>query len=136
MNSFLERVRVRRLTSAFTILATLSLGILVGSVMAHGVKGKEEQADSSDATPLKIPNPVVLSNTFSQIAKQVGPAVVNINTETLPKQSLKPKSANPHVRRTPVPNSPDGDENGDGGGQDGQDAPEFPGLLPALLRRR
>jgi len=120
MNSFLERVRVRRLSSVFTILATLSLGILVGSVLAHGVKGKEEQADSSDATPLKIPNPVVLSNTFSQIAKQVGPAVVNINTETLPKQSLKPKSANPHVRRTPVPNSPDGDEDGDGGGQGGQ----------------
>src|SRR5450631_2932420 len=113
MNSFLERVRVRRLSSVFTILATLSLGILVGSVLAHGVKGKEEQADSSDATPLKIPNPVVLSNTFSQIAKQVGPAVVNINTETLPKQSTTPKrTPNPHTRKQPVPNAPDGDDDG------------------------
>src|SRR5664279_664409 len=128
MNSFLERFRVRRLASVFTILATLSAGILIGSVMVHGVKGKEGQVSSADATPLKVPNPVVLSNTFSQIAKQVGPAVVNINTETLPKQSLKPKSANPHVRRAPVPNSPDGDEDGDGsaqGGQGGQDGQNF-----------
>jgi serine protease Do len=120
MNSFLERLRVRRLTSVFTILATLSLGILAGSIMAHGVKGKETQADSSDATPLKIPNPVVLSNAFSQIAKQVGPAVVNINTETLPKQVQNSKRPNPHIRRTPVPNAPDGgDEEGDGSGQGG-----------------
>ena len=111
MNSFLERFRVRRLASVFTILATLSAGILVGSVMVHGVKGKEGQVSSTDATPLKIPNPVVLSNTFSQISKQVGPAVVNINTETLPKQSTTTKrTPNPHSRKTPVPNAPpDGD---------------------------
>jgi serine protease Do len=125
MNSLLERFRVRRLASVFTILATLSVGILAGSIMAHGVKGKEAQADSSDATPLKIPNPVVLSNTFSQIAKQVGPAVVNINTETLPKQSQN-KHPNPHIRRSPAPNGPDsgGDDEGDGGGQ-GQDSQNF-----------
>lgn len=130
MNSLLERFRVRRLASVFTILATLSVGILVGSVMAHGVKGKEAQADSSDATPLKIPNPVILSNAFSQIAKQVGPAVVNINTETMPKQQQTgSKRANPHIRRMPAPNAPDGggDEEGNGGGQgqQGQDGQNF-----------
>jgi len=118
MNSFLERFRVRRLASVFTILATLSAGILIGSVMVHGVKGKEGQVSSTDATPLKIPNPVVLSNTFSQISKQVGPAVVNINTETLPKQPTPTKRGqNPHPRRAPVPNAPpDGDDDGSGGG--------------------
>lgn len=127
MNSLLERFRVRRLASVFTILATLSIGILAGSIMAHGVKGKEAQADSSDATPLKVPNPVVLSNTFSQIAKQVGPAVVNINTETLPKQSQN-KRTNPHIHRSPAPNGPDsgGDDEGDGSGQgQGQDGQNF-----------
>lgn len=133
MNSLLERFRVRRLASVFTILATLSVGVLVGSVMTHGVKGKEAQADSSDATPLKIPNPINLSNTFSQIAKQVGPAVVNINTETLPKQQTG-KRRNPHVHPMPVPNGPDsGDEEGDGSaqapgqgqGQDGQNFQDF-----------
>jgi serine protease Do len=116
MNSFLERFRVRRLASVFTILATLSAGILIGSVMVHGVKGKEAQASSADATPLKVPNPVVLSNTFSQIAKQVGPAVVNINTETLPKQSTTKRSPNPHSRKAPAPNAPDGDDDGSGAG--------------------
>jgi serine protease Do len=86
--TLLDRIRSRRLTTTFTILATLSVGILVGSAITGNVSGKEQQAvDSSDARPLVIPNPTALSNGFSQIVKQVGPAVVNINTEELPKQT-------------------------------------------------
>ena len=85
--SLLDRIRDRRLTATFTILATLSLGILVGSVITSNVSGKEQAVDSSDAKPIVIPNPVTLSNGFSQIVKEVSPAVVNINTEELPKQS-------------------------------------------------
>ena len=85
MNALFQRFRSRRLTFTFTILATLSIGILIGSVMAHGVHGKEAQVNSSDATQLQIPSPVTLSTAFSQIAKEVGPAVVNINTESIPK---------------------------------------------------
>ncbi|MGC9291378.1 MAG: trypsin-like peptidase domain-containing protein [Acidobacteriaceae bacterium] len=107
MNALLERLRTRRLTFTFTILATLSVGILIGSVMAHGVHGKEAQVNTSDATPLQIPNPVNLSTTFSQIAKEVGPAVVNINTESIPKA---------HVRRHPQGNDQP-DDNGQGQGQ-------------------
>ena len=44
-------------------------------------KGQEGQK-SSDATPLTVPAPQQLSNAFSQIAKQLGPSVVNINTES------------------------------------------------------
>jgi serine protease Do len=88
----LDKVRNGRLTTAFLVLSALSVGILAGSVITHGVSGKEAQhVDSSDARPLTIPSPVTLSNSFSQIAKQVGPAVVNINTESLPKQSALPK---------------------------------------------
>ena len=87
MKSLLERLRIRRLASSFTILGTLSAGIVIGSIAVHGVHGKEAQVDSSDATPLTIPNPVSLSTAFTQIAKEVGPAVVNINTETLPQES-------------------------------------------------
>ena len=83
-----EYLRSRRLTTTFALLATLSVGILAGSVLTRSVSGKEIQAvDSSDARPITIPSPTVLSNGFSQIVKQVGPAVVNINTESLPKQS-------------------------------------------------
>jgi serine protease Do len=85
--TLLERISSRRLTTTFTLLATLSIGILAGSVLTHSVSGKEQEANSGDAKPLVIPSPVALSNGFSQIVKLVGPAVVNINTEELPKQS-------------------------------------------------
>src|ERR1700677_1739833 len=112
MKSLLERLRASRLASTFTILGTLSAGILIGSVAVHGVRGNETQTDSSDATPLKIPNPVSLSTTFTQIAKDVGPGVVNINTETLPQEE------NHSRRRTPraTPSVPPG-----GGDDDDQD---------------
>lgn len=85
--TLLQRIRSRRLTTTFALLATLSIGILAGSVLTRGVSGKEQSVDSSDAKQIIIPSPVALSNGFSQIVKQVGPAVVNINTESLPKQS-------------------------------------------------
>ncbi len=86
--TFLDRLRGHRLTTTFTLLATLSLGILAGSILTRNVNGKEQQSvDSSDARPLVIPSPTALSNGFSQIVKQDGPAVVNINTTSLPKQS-------------------------------------------------
>jgi len=94
--SFFERTRNHPLVTSFTLLATLSVGILAGSVLTRNVSGMEQQkVDSSDARPIVIPNPTTLGNGFSQIVKQVGPAVVNINTEQLPKQSL----AKPNVRR-------------------------------------
>jgi serine protease Do len=108
-----------RLATTFTILATLSAGILIGSVMAHGVKGQESKIDSSDASPLRVPNAKILSNTFSQIAKQVGPAVVNINTETLPKASSSLKRKNPHLRQQP--NNPDDQQPGDDDDDDQED---------------
>jgi serine protease Do len=85
-----------------SIVATLTLGILIGSVVSYGVKGKEGQK-GSDATPLSVPAPQQLSNVFSQISKQLEPAVVNINTESTIK--------NPHRRRS----RPNEDDN-DGGG--------------------
>ena len=87
MKLLLERLRSRRLASTFVLLATLSAAIVAGSFAAHGVRGQEKQSDSSDATPLKVVNSPIPPNDFVKIAKQVGPAVVNINTQTLPKQS-------------------------------------------------
>jgi serine protease Do len=81
-----NKIRSGSLTTTFTILATLSAGVLAGSMLTSKVSAKQQQVDTSNARPLVIPNPVTLSNGFSSIAKQVGPAVVNINTETLPKQ--------------------------------------------------
>ena len=87
--TFSSRIRTHRLASAFTLLTTLTIGVLAGSVLTHDVGAKEQQRlDTSDARPIVIPNPTTLSNGFSQIVKQVGPAVVNINVESLPKKAV------------------------------------------------
>jgi serine protease Do len=99
------RVKTHGWAYSFSIAATLALGILIGSVVSYGVKGKEGQK-SSDATPLSVPSPKQLSNAFSQIAKELGPTVVNINTESTIK--------NPHRRRGSQ--SPDDDDSGGGNG--------------------
>ena len=75
------RFKTHRWVYSFSIVATLVVGILIGSIVSFGVKGKEGQK-GSDATPLSVPAPQQLSNAFSQIAKQLGPSVVNINTES------------------------------------------------------
>jgi serine protease Do len=104
-SAFWVRVKANRWAYTFTILATLAVGILIGTVVSYGVKGKEGQK-SSDATPLTIPAPQQLSNTFSQISKQLEPSVVNINTESTIK--------NPHKRRNPhAQPDPDQDQGGD-----------------------
>jgi serine protease Do len=102
-----ERLRDHRLTATFALLATLTLGILAGSLLTRNVSGKEQTVDSSDARPLTIPSPINLSNDFSRIAKQVGPAVVNINTVTLPKQSIKGRTRTFHGQTVPNPNGDD-----------------------------
>jgi len=107
--TLLERIRSRRLATTFLLLATLSVGILAGSVLTRNVSGKEQAGvNSSDARPLIVPSPVALSNGFSQIVKQVGPAVVNINTEELPKPAANKRRRG--GQRLPQPNNPDGDD--------------------------
>jgi len=90
--TLLSRLRANRLASTFTLLTTLTVGVLAGSILTRDVGAKEQQkVDSSDARPLVIPDPKTLSNGFSAIVKQVGPAVVNINTETIAKKAAIPK---------------------------------------------
>src|SRR5258706_7515490 len=103
-SAFWARLKANRWAYTFTILATLTVGILIGTVVSFGVKGKEGQK-SSDATPLTIPAPQQLSNAFSQISKQLEPSVVNINTESTVK--------NPHRRRSIRPDPDQEPGNGD-----------------------
>ncbi len=109
-----QRMKANRFASTVVILATLSLGILIGTVVSAGVKGKEK-ASTGDVSPLTVPSPQQLSSQFSQISRQLEPAVVNIRTESTIKS---PHRRGGHV--TPgTPNEPD--DNGPGGGD--QDNP-------------
>ena len=70
----------KRLIYLTLIVATLSIGIIVGTIVSGGVKATSEQKPAT----LVIPDPVAMSNSFSSIAEKLEPAVVNINVEIAP----------------------------------------------------
>jgi serine protease Do len=112
-SGFWQKMKASRFSFSLVTLATLALGILIGTVVTYGVKGKT--IDSSDAQQLSVPQAKQVSNTFSTVAKQLEPSVVNINTESVIK--------NPHrglrgPRQRPSPDNP-------GGGDQDQD-PDSP----------
>jgi serine protease Do len=91
------------------ILLTLTVGILIGTVVSYGVKGQEKEKRSAEATPLTIPSPRQMSNQFSQIAKALEPAVVNINTESTIKPSRRQHGGNDQDQEGGDQESPFGD---------------------------
>jgi serine protease Do len=105
VSGFGQGLKRNRFASTLVILATLTLGILIGTGVSGGVKGKEKNS-SADATPLQVPSPVKMSNQFSQIAHQLEPSVVNVSTESTIK--------NPHGRRM----RPPAEDGQDGGSED------------------
>ena len=115
--SFPERLRTQKLLSFTLVLFTLSIGIVIGALISVSPMVKAAKASSTaapDATPLVIPSPVELSTTFTQIAKQVEPSVVNISTT----YNAKPASSRNFNRRRQL-NPPDEDQGqGDNGGMD------------------
>ena len=113
--SLFDRLRTQKVLSFTLILFTLSVGIVIGTLVNQGVKAAHSEGPvAPGATPLAIPNPVELSNAFSQIAKQVEPSVVNISTEYLPK--ALPRSHG-NGRRQVMP-APDEDQQDGSGSMD------------------
>jgi len=111
--SLFDRLRTQKLLSFTLTIFTLSVGIVIGTLITGGVKAAKDDKVAPGATPLVIPNPVELSNAFTQIAKSVEPSVVNISTTYLPKQT--PRSGG--RRQMVVPRDQGGDQ-GDQGGMD------------------
>jgi len=114
--SFFNKLRSQKALSFTLILFTLSVGIVIGTLVSSGVKAAKSDGATvaPGATPLTIPNPVELSNAFTQIAKQVGPSVVNISTTYLPKVTARPRT---NGRRQVMP--PDDDDQADNGNGNG-----------------
>jgi serine protease Do len=124
--ALVARMKAQRWLSTLVILITLTVGILIGTVLSkNGVRGNS--TPTADATLLPMQSPQQLSNTFRQVAKQLEPSVVNINSESSARQ--------PTRRRSRRPNAPDG--GGEDpfqdffdhffGGQGGDDQPMPPG---------
>ncbi|MGH9493040.1 MAG: peptidase S1, partial [Terriglobales bacterium] len=100
LSDWWERLKARRLASTLLVVVTLVVGIVIGTVISYGVKGKE--MNTADATQLSIPAPQELSSAFARIARQIEPTVVNINTES----TIRPAPR----RRRNAPRTPDGDD--------------------------
>ena len=113
--SFIDKLRTQKLLSFTLILFTLAIGIVIGTLVNTGAKAAKDNTAAPGATPLTIPNPVQVQNSFAAIAKQVEPSVVNISTTYMPKAPTR-------NRRRAAPQQPDnGDEEDQGDqGQGGQ----------------
>ena len=70
----------RKVFATLLVVATLGVGILIGTLLSGRALATHDQTTSSGASLLAIPDPVTLSNAFSSISKKLGPAVVNIST--------------------------------------------------------
>jgi len=99
-----DKMRQQKLLSLTLLLFTLAIGIVIGTLVNTGVKAARAQAVAPDATPLTIPNPVVLGNEFTKLAKKLEPSVVYITADYTPKVA---ENQNPRGHKTP------GDQEGD-----------------------
>src|ERR1700677_4343232 len=105
--------RRRKLLASAFLVVTLVVVILIGSIVSGRTSAMKAMSAfaGTNATPLKVPDPVPSSASFSGIVTRVEPAVVNIATT----QVLEKKPA-VHKRRTPQ-----GGGNGQGYGNDQDD---------------
>ena len=72
-------VRNRKFLAFVLVTLTLSVGILIGTTISGHVSATHVSLGAG-ATPLEMPTPVSMSNTFASIVKRDEPAVVNIST--------------------------------------------------------
>src|SRR5688572_25448038 len=86
----------KRLLFLGMVALTLSIGVIIGTIVSGGVKATFEQK----AAAIAIPDPVSLSNTFSQIAAQLDPAVVKVAVVVAPVP--RPGRNRPGGRQQPV----------------------------------
>jgi serine protease Do len=72
----------QRVLPAVVVALTLGIGILIGTVVSHGVRAAKNAAVAPDAKLLPMPSPAEMSNSFAAIADKIADTVVNINAET------------------------------------------------------
>jgi serine protease Do len=97
------------LTSVILVFLTLAVGILIGTVIQRSVRGETNLAADAKALQAST-SPQALSSAFSQVAKQIEPSVVNINTES----TIKPTRRGQRRGQSP-------DDEDNNGGDDFQD---------------
>lgn len=77
------------------VLCALAIGVVIGTLLDGDVRAVP-RVNAPDASTLAIPDPVQLSNAFSELARRLEPTVVNITTSKGASQPAptKPKAPN------------------------------------------
>ena len=104
--SIVDRFRQQKFLSVTLTVATLAIGVMIGTVINTGVRADKSDKPITDATPLVIPSPTQLANEFTALAKKIEPAVVYVSTVT---EAKPQKAVNERKRRAPQAEE-DGDE--------------------------
>ncbi len=73
-------VRHRKVFATALVALTLGIGIVIGTLIPGKVAARRPAAEKNGVALLSIPDPVSLSNGFSNIVSSIEPAVVNIST--------------------------------------------------------
>ena len=96
--------RRRKVLASVFVALTLGVGILIGSVVSGRVSAmKGFTFAGTDATPLKVPDPVPSSNSFALIVNRVEPAVVNIaTTQVMERRATKKRRVQPNDQDDPM----------------------------------
>ncbi len=131
----LEKMRQQKLLSTTLLLATLCLGIVIGTLINTGVQAQRGQTAAPDATPLVLPKAAAVGNEFTKLARALDPSVVNITAEVTAKA--------PSGRGKQKDAEPDADANDDADGDANDLFRRFfggpnggGGGLPQMPRRR
>ena len=88
-------MRRRKIFATLLLTLTLGIGIILGTMISGHAQATHDQ-NATGATLLSLPDPVILSNSFSAISKKIGPAVVNISTTQIvekPKGGKRPRGS-------------------------------------------
>lgn len=99
--SIVAHLKANRWVTFMVLLFVLAVGITIGTLVSTQVDagrlGAEQLKISSSSKPLNLDSPTSLSQGFAEVAAQVGPAVVYINTEAIVRNNTR----NPHGQLDP-----------------------------------
>jgi serine protease Do len=96
LTSFLEKMKQQKLLGFTLLLATLGVGIVIGTLVNTGVQaGRQNSNVAPDATPLTIPPAVPIANEFTRLTKRVEPSVVYIESDYLAKPGKTTRRTEP-----------------------------------------
>ncbi len=107
--NWIDKMKQQKVLSLTLMLATLAVGIMIGTLVNTGVRAEKSEKAITDATALTIPSPTQLGNDFTQLVKRMEPAVVHVSTEYTGKRERTAQQ-----RKGPRPPAEEGDDDQQG----------------------